>query len=444
MHPWFGDKPFLTSSAFSTMCFLDRWARGMGGHWLDYVERFIERKQRQNVAGLRIFDETTYWNDRDDNPTNDHKFFNEHRATSLRMWDYGALRTQARPHGLTAHHQTMLLELFRLLRKHGMRGEVVVDATLKHSPGVGWKVIGQCVKKVAKFCDHVHRSEWDDEDEDRMGSDDPAVNDRLRAAFEAVKGPINHLVAIETHNEADAHSRESWEIDGLTKEQAFAEVNAQLGRMSREDHWPGGAVWVSEGGDDGQGRDLFEYDFRLADCIAVHPSRPSMDIGDRFNDLVRASERTGLPVYANEPIHFIDPALWWMVEQEIFRPGSSTKDARKRMQFFEGMLDMGFYVCDHSLVGMANGVLFDDAGSPSEMPLDAFELMLGGTAPPPPQPEPVLPYERLVRMAYADHFVHEPDPAGLKAWNDFLANGGKEWDMRERMLRDPHFLEVNG
>jgi hypothetical protein len=238
------------------------------------------------------------------------------------------------------------------------------------------------------------------------------------AKFESVKGPLDHLLALETHNEADAHSLAAWLInwpDGgneNAKRKAFQEVDQQLVRMKTESHWPEGATWVSQGGGDGQGTELFDYDWRKADAIAFHPSRPSMRIGDRFNHLLNKPK----PVYANEIIHYIDPAFWWTVEKGWFRPASSTQNASLRMEFVRGMQELGFWVCDHSLVGMANG-MFKNGNTWEEMPLDGFEKMLDGDSMPPPTQPETYPFKRIIAMAYQDIFGREPDASGLRHYN---------------------------
>jgi hypothetical protein len=432
------------------MVFLDRWARGLGGPWHHQVERYFERRRKQGVRALRVFDETTGWDLREKEP---HPFFNRERSTSELMWDYGLIArpgSDVRPSRLTAHHQTMLLELIRLARKHDMKIELIVDATLKHTPGVGWNVIGHCIRCAADYLRNIHRGEWVD-GSDRgvefgMGSaEDPVAHARLRQAFEAVKGPLADLVAVETHNEWDAHSGGAWADSDLDKAGAIREVNIQIERFRRGEQWPEGAVWVSHGGRDGHGKDAIEYDPRLPDAIAVHPSRPSMEWKNRFDPL----KKHGKPVYLNEIIHHIADEYWWTMDKGWFRPASSTRDHQGYYDFVMGNLESGLWVCDHSLVGMSNGYFVQD-GEWHEMGLDPFERMLGGDVPSPPSPpEPPTPtpvqitYAHVIAHAYREILKREPDRAGLEHYDAEMRDGMMEAEMREKMIRSQEFAEKN-
>jgi hypothetical protein len=412
---------------FSTMALLDRWARGLGGKWLDAVERFIERKQSQGCDGGRVFGETTYWHDRDDNPNNDHKFFNVDRSTSLRMWNYGQLVRRIHPDRLTVHNQKLILKLIELARKHDFKIEFCTDATLKHSPGVGWDVIGHCIRQTSHFFNRIHSADWDPK---TMGHPtDAKITAEVRAMFENVKGPINHLIDEETHNEFDAHSREAWEIDGMDSAAALREVNMQLSRHDRESDWPAGTIGVSHGG-----RDTIEYAVgpKGADTVKVHPSRSGdwSRVGDRFKHL----ERYGAHVYMNETKHFIDPSMWWTVEQGWFRPGSSTTDVDRILKFEFDCLSNGYSFCRHGLVDMANGVWI--RGETIEpMELDAREIATGSFPPPPKK----YKHTHIIALAYQQVLGRAADEGGIKNYDDLLSRGMSEADMRNDLMRSEEF-----
>ena len=258
-HVWFSEEPFFTASAFTTMADIDHWARGLGGRRLDFTRRFFERKKLQGIAGLRVFGETTYWDDRDDNPENDHPFFNQFRATSKRMWNYNEIMrpgADIRPTRLTFHHQVCLLKLVELAQEFDMRVELDVDATLKHSSEgrnvVGWDVIGHCIRQVCHWFQHLEKGIWLAEGEGNMEHpSNPEATARVREQFERLGGkPLTHLIAIETHNEWDAHSRASWRdsygdqvTDAQLRAKALGEVNRRMDAVRRDEYWPGAAVW---------------------------------------------------------------------------------------------------------------------------------------------------------------------------------------------------------
>lgn len=435
-HPWFGSTPFRTASAFSTALFLDRFLRGQGGQWLERVRRFIDRKQAQGVVGGRVFLQTCDWR------RGDHPFFSDRGSSKKadnafgfesRMWDYGALARGERPTKLTAHTQSYLLKLVEIARETDFKWELSLDATLKHTPGVGWNVIGHTIRQTAAFLRGVHRAEWDPS----------TMDERFRGRFDAAAGPIDELIAVELHNEWDAHSRGAWEEDGLDRAGALREVNRQLERMGREEQWPEGAVFVSHGG-----RDTIEYDPSDASAVAVHPARPSLELGGRLDPL----KRFGKPVYANEIVHYIDPSMWGAtVGSGVFRPGSSTSDARAWVNFVDELLARGIWVCEHSLVGMANGFWLEN-GTWSEMLIDEAEKIRGGDSRPVPGPGPApeptpapsrLRYAPVIALAYRDILDREPDEGGLEAYNDAMSRGLTEAEVREALIRSAEYEERN-
>ena len=194
------------------------------------------------------------------------------------------------------------------------------------------------------------------------------------------------------------------------------------------------------------GRDDVEYDVRIPDAIAVHPSRPDMSVGGRFNDLLRH----GKPVYANEIHHYIDPSMWWTVERDWFRPRSSTKDTEARYRFMQEMRAEGMWVCDHSLVGMANGHWVEEDND-SLMELDGIEQRLladmGGPSPvPDPPPVPTtLRYQRIIAQAYEEILGpgRTPDTSGLAHYNERMHAGMTEAEMREALLRSEEYEQKN-
>jgi hypothetical protein len=431
----FFDKPLVMTSAFSAAMFIDRWLWGMGGNWLTYLERFIERKQRQGCDGMRVFGETTNWDDRDDNPNNDHPFFNHYRCTSLRMWDYNALRRDQRPERLTVHNQLLILKLMELAQKRGFKIEYVTDATLKGN--YSWNVIGQCIRETAYFFRCVDTNNFD---LDHLGHEtNHELTDKVGAAFDRIVKPIRGWWTHETHNEWDAHSKPSWEMSDMDRAAALAEVNNQLRRHhEKEDHWPEGEVGVSHGG-----RDSIEY--RVGpplgcDVIRIHPSRSGnwSEVGNRFKHL----ESHGQHIYMNETKHFIDPDYWWTIDQGWFRLGSSTKDVARILRFEQECLAKGYSFCRHGLVDMACG-MWVDGDVYVDMALDARERATGGGSPPPPPP-PKYKYLVPVDLAYRQLLGRPADPGGLAHYDALMESGMTEADMREQLIRSQEYEDKNG
>lgn len=427
-HKWFGNKPFVTSSFFSAAMFMDRFVRGQGGVWKDFAARFMDRKLEQNIVGGRVFG-TPRWFDRDDNPNNDHPFFNESRSVSRFAWNYPELGRGVRPRRLTAHTVSMILHLLELARARNFKIEYVVNSTEKHHETdfgpIGLNVIGHCVRVTNDFFRRVHRGEWDRDVIGNPASDEN--NAKLEALFQKVAGPLDELVAVEIINEAGAHDRGSWNRDDHDQASAYREYAMQLERAAREEQWPEGAVWMSEGG-----KNTIEYDPTHADCVAVHSQRP-FELRVTIGEVKAANNKHGKLIYVNESDHYIDPAAWEStIGRGMFRPRSSTKDTDAYAEFVQEALDAGMWFCHHSLVGMSGGVWFDAQGNAVVMPLDGFEKTRTGTKPPkPPTPPPVPPPE-------------PPEPPTPDA--PVVLEAGERWHLRlskpNRVVieRDPQYI----
>ena len=326
----------------------------------------------------------------------------------------------------------MLLELIRLLKKHDLKAQLVLDATLKHTPGVGWKVIGHCINRVVDFISLIDEGTWvegwDPTLENGMGNpNDAASHARIRELFEGVKGPLADRVNIELHNEFDQHAKSAWDDSGFGYDQALAEVNLQLARFHKLDHWPRGSVGVSHGG-----QDDFEYDPHNCDSINIHPGdRPNLSWRNRFDHL----RRHGKPIFLDEVCHHIANEFWWTIEKGWFGPKSSTRDHQGYYEFHMGNRGVGIWTCDHSLVNMSSGFWLNGT-TWEEMPLDPFEKMLAGdTLPlPPPTPifDPLAENRPAVRQAYLHQLGRDPwpgDVSGMENSNSKMKAGATYADI---------------
>ena len=381
------------------MAMLDLWARnfdGVGHLWEEQVNRWFERVASLGLHGVRVFGETTDWG------RSDHMFFNGDRATSDLMWDYDELRAGSRPRDLTTHNQVMLLKLHDLLQKHGLIAEYVIDATLKHTPGVGWDVIGHCIRQTMAF---FREQEFSN-------------------------------ILVELHNEWDAHSQGSWLASEYDRQGALGELNRQLNRVRRAEQWPDAVFGVSHGG-----RNDIEYDV-VSDkqYVAYHPERQ----GDWHLTTNLGREYRGLnPVYYNESKHFIDPMDWdGTIGAGWFRPQSSTRDIGRYWRFFTESYDNGISFCFHHLQGM-----YSDAS----LPLNTLEHRIadafGPGAPPLPTPPPALPmvdYSRIIEPAYQQILGRQPDPGGREHYNRRINEDMTEAEFREELLRSEEYEAKNG
>lgn len=393
-------------SSFSTMAYLDRWARGLGGKWEQQVDRYFERVVEQGLHGVRVFGETTDWARRGGG--GQHPVFNESRATSERMWDYNQLKNGVRPDRVTRHNEKIIRKLVEKLQDHGLVAEYTTDATLKHTPSVGWGVIGHVIRVTASFLQSL---------EDEIGD----IN-------------LFH----ELHNEWDANSGTSWERDGINAAQALDEVNNQFVRHRRfkdgePEQWPRGIVGVSHGG-----RDTVAYDVgrpRGADYVALHPIRRGQwwlktDLESRFRDRVR---------YYNESKNYVSPAEWTQfVDGGAYSVTSSTKDLARYLEFTDGAIANGIAVCYHTHVGICSG-FFEEEEQPLT-PLEQELIRRGGSMPPPPTS---FRFGPIIQIAYEEILGRNADMDGLRSYNEAMKRGLTEAEMREALLRSAEYANKN-
>ncbi len=394
-----------TVSSFSTMAYLDRWARGLGGKWENMVDRYFERVTQQGLHGVRVFGETTDWARRGGDDR--HAVFNESRATSARMWNYGQLEAGIRPTALTAHNEQIIKKLVEKLQNHGLIAEYVTDATLKHTPRVGWSVISHCIRQTASFLQSLQNE----------------------------LGDIN--LFHELHNEWDANSGTSWARDNIGYEEALAEVNSQFVRHRRlsggePEQWPRGIVGVSHGG-----RDTVDYRVGRpdgSDYVALHPIRrgrwwAKTNLENRYRDRVR---------YYNESKNYTSPAEWVeFIEGGAYSPTSSTQDLARYLEFTDGTLANGIAVCYHSHVGICSGFFEEE-----EQPLSPLEQELIRRAEE-PVPPVTFKFGPIIELAYQEILERKADENGLRAYNERMIQGLAEAGLREDLLRSAEFRDKN-
>jgi hypothetical protein len=327
-------KVLLMRSGFAVMTYIDRWARGQGGHWLRKVDDFFERTAAIGCDGVRVFGETRGWEGR-------HAFFGE-LATS-EMWDYQALRRGHRPRQLTTHNQKCIRKLIELLRKHGLIAEYVTDATLKHDD-----VSAACSRQTARFFR---------EEEERDGD----IN-------------IFH----ELHNEWDAHNQAGLDLNELRMQ--FAR-HRRLDEVGEPEQWPRGIVGVSHGG-----RDHIAYPVGRpagADYVALHPDRG----GEWWKHTNLEKRYEHFPRYYNESKCLTSNKEWvkW-VQPGHFRQSACTKDVDTYLEYMRETIANGISFCIHDVVGMEAG--WWDGERALVTPLEKELAPAPTPPPPPPPPEP--------------------------------------------------------
>jgi hypothetical protein len=112
-------------SSFKFMAWIN--SHYSGKNQLGKAKEWIEWNQSLGINLLRVFGETEDWYD--------HGIFGS-PPNNKKVWNLDELRAGHRPKSLTVKNEKMVTELFRLSHQTGMAFEYVIDATLKHTPGV--------------------------------------------------------------------------------------------------------------------------------------------------------------------------------------------------------------------------------------------------------------------------------------------------------------------
>jgi len=242
-------------------------------------------------------------------------------------------------------------------------------------------------------------------------------------------GGLNLIVDV--MNEYTAHVPEIW--DG--------NVLRSVARRWHERERPGVPLLISQSGAADQ------YDPPLAsehgtqgfDGVCLHPPR-----GGFWAQTGNIMRRT----WPDELIDVNESQMGWTEEEKRFWVplipkwaglGSTDMGAWRRMH--ENFLERGVYTTFHTKRSM-------DAGWPAtpqtivEETIRAISGASGG-APEQPPPSRMRRYERVIRPAYEQILDRDPDEGGLDGYNEAMAGGMSEAEMRESLIRSEEYAEKN-
>jgi hypothetical protein len=370
-----------------------------GKNQLGKAKEWIEWNQSLGINLLRVFGETEDWYD--------HGMFGS-PPNNKKVWNLDELRAGHRPKSLTVKNEKMVTELFRLSHQTGMAFEYVIDATLKHTPGVDAGVIGHCIRQtMSKF--RTLQSEY------------PGA-----------------LILVNFHNEWGAHNKAGLTLQELNSQAMRArrwkkgsETAVQFtkpGEGWEPEQWPEGAIMVDHGG-----RDDFEYrcgtgpyDFAMA---AIHPERvPEDREWWQMPNTLPWLRSHGRPVYFSESKLNVDDrdaarAMAWYGNRR-----SWSDDLEHYIDFMETAKDNGIHFCIHDEKGMQT-----DAGWPRLT--TRLEEYLGGNPPPPPPPPEGVDFRREIDAAYQLVLGRDADPSGYKTYNKALNDGGTWYHLVDNLMR---------
>jgi hypothetical protein len=413
-------------SSFKFMAWLNQHLSGSprGGNPLDKARRWAKRVKDLGFHGMRVFGETADWGDLHEQRPGDHPFFGQYPWNNG-VWDINALKRGHRPREVTPLNRQMITALVDILQEFGLVAEYVTNATLKHTDGVPYEVIGHCARQTA----------------------------RLMREIEQERGGNNLFHSL--INEWDAHQNgfKQERAAGKSQQQArqavLDELNMQFVRHRRvkngkPEQWPEGLVMADHGG-----RNTVEYTVGRpdgADIWVIHPTR-----NGRWWERTNLGPETEIRYYS-ESMHYMDLTAWesrslpgpdpgkaFPPGKEMFRPASTTTEVQKYIDFMEQTLENGISFCMHDFEGMA---------SDPDRELNKIEQYLSGAQPSPgpdpsPDPEiPYFPYGHIITAAYRDILQRDADIEGLKHYNERLKSGHmSEARLRDALMRSKEFAD---
>lgn len=412
-------------TSFKLCNMLSKFFAGMDGQkWLTLSEQWVEHNQKllgENHTE-RVLAETTGW---EGSPM----FGAEPKDAGI--WDLEDLQKRSaegrRIKELTDINKKVIEWLMKTSHETGVAFEYVVDATLKHTPGLGTE--GNEWLKTA-ISDHAIRQ----------------TSEYMRELW-LTKYP-NVKIVINARNEWTAHNRMRtklhevnmwgnrfyrWErvVNGEKEIKLAFEEPRGDGWGCRQ--WPEGYIIVDPTWD-GVNVGPEPGNFKMAlDHPERHPTEYKWwEIPPEYEEL-RADAR-GMPCGYNESILYGD------VEDE------------SRLREWYGARGWTTDL-DHYLIWLANCkdtvdyfIIHDEKGMQCDVnwprPITRLEEALGGTPPPPPPPQKIS-YRRVVTQAYREIFNREPDAGGLEHHNKRMRDGVTESELREGFIRSKEFESKN-
>jgi len=177
------------------------------------------------------------------------------------------------------------------------------------------------------------------------------------------------------------------------------------------------------------------------DDIRLHTRRDG-DWENAPGEIVTKFWKHNIPIFINESILHMTQSQWnYWIPRIPKWTGLATTDAGRFVRLHRGFWERGIYSTLHTMRGM-------DGGWPESPPGVLEEMIaeeLGGNAPPPPPPPPPrYKFAPIIQLAYQEILGRAADDGGLSNYNNLMANGMSEANMRETLIRSKEFNDKFG
>ena len=416
-------KPcWLGRGSFKLANMLSMHYAGLEGGWLDMASRWIEHNQRllgENVI-LRVFGETGGWGG-PGHPSGrrDHPMFGS-RPYDAGIWDLEDIQTRSaegrRIENLTFLNKNVIARLMKFSHETGCAFEYVVDATLKHTVGLG-----------------TPGNEW---------LKTPITDHAIRQTASYMRDQMETFpkakIILEARNEWTAHNKMGTGLDGVNmwaarfyrwakeddgeKRFAFSSPGANWSA----EQWPEGYIVVDRSLGNGVSVGTEPGRFQMG---LLHPDRDPED-GKWWHlptnmDQLRADCR-GTPLGFNESKLYVDSADAGRAS-EWYRGVSYTTRLDKYLDWVDNCLG----TVDYFIIHDEKGMQCDPDWPRRETRLEAE---LRGTLVP-----PLVDFRPIISQAYFEILDRRADEGGLDHKNAQMQAGMTEAKMREIMIRSPEY-----
>lgn len=432
-------KCWVGRVSFKLANMLSKYFAGMDGQkWLVMSERWVEHNQEllgEDVI-LRVLGETKGgWN-------KGHPMFGT-EPVDAGIWDLEDLRKRSaegrRIEELTELNKKVIGWLMKTSHETGVAFEYVVDATLKHTPGLGtadneWlrtSITNHAIRQTCAYMRELWLKKYPKVKIIVEARNEWTAHNKMKTKLNQVNMWANRMYRWEREHDGDTEHKLRFKSPG-------SDWHCR--------QWPEGYIVVdrSVGNDVHVGTEPGEFQMGLR-----HPDRDGKwwELPDSMEQ--DRGDCNGAPLGFNESILCADEE-----DEDRLKSwygGGYTTRLNKYLRWMESCKQAIDYYIIHDEKGMQCDVDWPRKET-------RLEAELRGSSPPPSPPEPPGPtppappplpapdeidYSRVIGLAYRQILGRAPDTVGLRNYNQRMRGGLTEASLREILIRSVEFKHKN-